>query len=376
VQTIVDVADRDTVTWTFLMPIAREFGVERVADLTGLDIIGIPTAAAVVPDSHSLSVFQGKGAMLCSAKIGAVLEAAEAWHAERHTPPACCLAPMSTVESGYDPRLLPDRNREAPADSASLEWISAEPAVPMRRAGGATLVPRALVDMSPGAVHDPFRPYLATSNGLGAGSDRDRAVLHGLLEVIERDATATLAELGVDDRVYLDLSSVTEPLCAEILARLRALGVWVEVVLLPGRAGITIFVAYLWSPDMPAISGGAAADCQPASALFRALSEAAQSRLTAISGARDDVPPRLYGIRANGSPTRAKRPALQTLAEAADLPGSDAHARLEVICQRLAGDGLIPLVVTLDPGDVHVVKVIVPGLRHGRKGDLSRPVSG
>ena len=47
---------------------AGRFGLTRVAVLTGLDVTGIPVAAAIRPNARSLSVFQGKGATLAAAK--------------------------------------------------------------------------------------------------------------------------------------------------------------------------------------------------------------------------------------------------------------------------------------------------------------------
>ena len=57
-------------------------GITRVAVLTGLDVIGIPVAAAVRPNSRSVAVHQGKGVTLDAAKASAVMEAVECFHAE------------------------------------------------------------------------------------------------------------------------------------------------------------------------------------------------------------------------------------------------------------------------------------------------------
>src|SRR5438874_2135255 len=65
-----------------LLPMMRPMGITRLANLTGLDVLGIPVAAAVRPNSRSLAVHQGKGTTLVAAKISALMEAAEAYHAE------------------------------------------------------------------------------------------------------------------------------------------------------------------------------------------------------------------------------------------------------------------------------------------------------
>src|SRR4029079_12013511 len=50
-------------------------GVTRVADLTGLDHLGIPVAAAYRPNARSVSVSQGKGKTLLAAGVSAAMEA-------------------------------------------------------------------------------------------------------------------------------------------------------------------------------------------------------------------------------------------------------------------------------------------------------------
>lgn len=49
------------VTWERIRPILRTLGITRVADVTGLDDVGIPVHQAIRPASHTLSVSQGKG---------------------------------------------------------------------------------------------------------------------------------------------------------------------------------------------------------------------------------------------------------------------------------------------------------------------------
>ena len=57
-------------------------GITRIANVTGLDKIGIPVVMACRPNSRSLSVFQGKGADLDAAQVSGVMEAIETYHGE------------------------------------------------------------------------------------------------------------------------------------------------------------------------------------------------------------------------------------------------------------------------------------------------------
>ena len=64
----------------------HRFGITRIAVVTGLDRIGIPVALATRPNSRSVAVSQGKGLDPPSAKVSAVMESIEAWHAEFQLP--------------------------------------------------------------------------------------------------------------------------------------------------------------------------------------------------------------------------------------------------------------------------------------------------
>src|ERR1700678_2918274 len=65
-----------------VMPFAAEFGITRVANLTGLDRTGIPVIMVCRPNARSSAVFHGKGIDIAAAKASALMEAAETWHAE------------------------------------------------------------------------------------------------------------------------------------------------------------------------------------------------------------------------------------------------------------------------------------------------------
>jgi ribosomal protein S12 methylthiotransferase accessory factor len=62
-----------------LMP---QMGITRVANVTGLDRIGIPVVMVCRPNARSLAVSQGKGLDLDSALASGLMEAAELYHAE------------------------------------------------------------------------------------------------------------------------------------------------------------------------------------------------------------------------------------------------------------------------------------------------------
>ena len=57
-------------------------GITRIANVTGLDTIGIPVVMVCRPNSRSVAVSQGKGLTLAAAKASGVMESVEGYHAE------------------------------------------------------------------------------------------------------------------------------------------------------------------------------------------------------------------------------------------------------------------------------------------------------
>src|SRR5438552_3641372 len=69
------------------LPLAPVMGITRVANVTGLDSVGIPVVMVCRPNSRSVAVSQGKGINLASARASGLMEAAELYHAETITLP-------------------------------------------------------------------------------------------------------------------------------------------------------------------------------------------------------------------------------------------------------------------------------------------------
>ena len=95
------------------------------------------------------------------------------------------------------------------------------------------------------------------------------------------------------DKNRLDLASVDDPICQEILGKLERAGLSVAVWDITSDIEIAAFACFIVPRDDSAMwhcSVASGYGCHPARqvALLRALTEAAQARLTVISGLRDD----------------------------------------------------------------------------------------
>ncbi len=80
--------------------------------------------------------------------------------------------------------------------------------------------------------------YQPVSNGNGAGDTYERALAHGLLELVQRDGNSAGYRL-LDRGLRVDLDAVTDPVSRDLLTRLDGLGIEVIVKLADTNLGMT-----------------------------------------------------------------------------------------------------------------------------------------
>ena len=131
-----------------------------------------------------------------------------------------------------------------------------------------------------------------------------------------------------------------------------------------GPLGVPVVAAELAGADLPLVFRGSGCHPSPAVALSRALAEAAQSRLTYVSGARDDVQladagPELDAHARFLAPAGGCR-----LAALADVSTATVDGDLAVLLARLEAAGHDPFALDLTHPEVGVavVRVAAPGL--------------
>jgi YcaO-like protein with predicted kinase domain len=375
-------------TLAVLEPNLGRFGITRVANVTGLDRIGIPVYMAIRPNARSLSVSQGKGLDAASAKVSAIMESLECHHAEFHRC-ACRVATRAELLDSLgtngaeadvvvDPMRLPRLNTSSDLRDRALVWTTGEDIA----TGRPVWVPLEMVDLDFTVPHIfEGSAFLRSSNGLASGNTLAEAVLHALAEVVERDATG-LMNLRVPehwDRARIDLSSVTDPSARLLLDQFERTDIAVSAWDVTTDIGVPTFSVAIFDrttdellkPWPPALGAGAHLD--PGIALCRALTEAAQSRLTAISGSRDDAGRKDYAYHQSPEVIAHHR------ALAAERGGRDfrdirssatdtIQGDLSEIMRRLDVCGLAQVVaIDLSKGDLPVsfARVIVPGLEGG-----------
>jgi ribosomal protein S12 methylthiotransferase accessory factor len=284
-------------TWRLVQPLCREAGITRVASITGLDRIGIPVWIAVRPNSRGLSNSQGKGLDHASARTSALMEALEAWHAERPTI-AVRMVRERDLEAEGMPRTPSARLPRAQAGNDVLDHVIPWTCGTDLLSGAPTWVPYEMVHA------DTTLPrfagsgaFVVSTNGLASGNTPSEAILHALCEVVERDATSLWVQVPIASRraFEIDAASCDHPGARWALQRIQSAGLEVTLWNITSDVGVPVIRAMITDRSPHLSSSGVVSaygiGCHPDRdvAVVRALTEAAQSRLTAVAGARDDL---------------------------------------------------------------------------------------
>ena len=344
---------------TRLGPVLDWAGVTRIGEVTHLDRIGLPVFQAVRPMSRSLAVHQGKGRCEADARISGAMEAIEGACAEsvQADGPFCRFDDLP--KDARLPRFL-DYGEVRPSRTqwpdAPIRWHAAE----RFPEGGRVFVPFDTVSVD--FTFDGDSPFARSSLGLGAGASLEDATRAALFERIERDAQAYWLKSGMagQARARVDPQTIEAPWFHALVDHLADLGIAIAVYIVEGVGRLPVVMCRLDDPGYAPSFLGAACRPDPDDALFRAFAEAAQSRLTIISGARDDITPEeptQAGHRALGAPTG------QSTDWRRVRDAYDARPSLHTLCSRLAEDGVRnTLRCDLSLPGVSVVRLWVPGL--------------
>lgn len=268
-----------------LLPVARAAGITRLGDITGMDRIGLPAWIAVRPTNRSFSVGMGKGVSAAAAKIGAIMEALELWHAERLPPGETGMAtPEETAR--WTPYLAP------PVEGAfaqPIQWLRGTDLL----SGRTMRVPRAFISLN--FAEQPPRGFRSISTGLAGGLLPAEARHAALSEIAERACDHIFLHEGQAARAarLVDIGSITGRRSRWLLHRIERAGCSVRVSDLTDISGIPCFSARIEDarPASPALLPfvGRVAHSVRDAALFGALAEAVQLRAGLIAGAREDM---------------------------------------------------------------------------------------
>lgn len=389
-------------TWESVSPHLRRVGVTRVANITGLDRIGIPVFNAVVPRSQDLiSVYNGKGDTPLDARTSAVMEAVErhsAWLPQRPDTIASVTELRFRPVDFVDPAEVNIKRSSRCDDDTPISWVRGWDVMNER----SLLVPLYLAGYYLNYFETP--PFqISTTNGLASGNSIEEATCHALCELIERDdwtmaelisnrlsRALTVGHLGLAPSESLGASfrelnpsidADTLPAPHQVhLQRFRDAGLQVELKDITSETGIPSVLAVVvedLGPTFSHLHQGIGTHPDAGVAAMRAITEVAQSRVVDIQAMREDIAlpdeevqnwalhvkrsaafnPKAWAYR----PSNHRR----SFAQMASHPSDDIMADLTLMLDRLRAQGMTrAVVVDLSPPDVpaKVVRVVVPGI--------------
>ena len=347
-------------------------GITRVANVTGLDRIGIPVIMVMRPNSRSVAVSQGKGGSIAAAKASGIMEAIETWHAERIDVPMLYGRTNDLVDAHrlVDVERLPQVSGSGYDGQKRLMWVEGSDLA----GGPACWVPYEM-------VHTDYthpRPeghgcFACSSNGLASGNNLLEANIHAICEIIERDATGLWYLSGTDERAgrRLDLSSVDEEECSALIERIAMADLDLAVWETTSDVGVPAFYCLLSGDEHEHVGEGAGCHPSKAVALSRTLTEAAQTRLTYISGARDDMLADEFTDRGRARKQEMARRLAAAVGrridytDIAEMPSLRLDWDLQAILERLGSVGVEQVLsVDLTKPDIGiaVARAVIPGL--------------
>jgi ribosomal protein S12 methylthiotransferase accessory factor len=385
-----------------MQPHLLRMGVTRVADITGLDRIGIPVHNAIVPRSNDiLSVYNGKGTTAAESRAGAVMEAAERYAAALPRPPAevGSFRELSRRRRVLDPGDVNLERYRDYTDDTPISWHEGFDLLHDET----ILVPAFLAAYHPLQVTELPPVAITTTNGLASGNSLEEAICHALCELIERDDW-TMADL-VGHRFSRALQMGTleggrpDPAAAEwfherypnldlatlpedgqrLVAHYEDAGLKLEIKSITSGFGIPTFigiVAEYVSDSFSQSHFGLGTHPDANVAVVRCMTEVAQARVVDIHAMREDIsmPDQTVDRAMLHVKRKAKiNPAawyfkesrrLVPLAESPSHPSDDVMTDVRLMLDRLAADGLDRVIaVDVSPPEVPatVVRVIVPG---------------
>jgi ribosomal protein S12 methylthiotransferase accessory factor len=363
-------------TVALVMPLAPEFGITRVANLTGLDRTGIPVIMVCRPNARSSAVFHGKGIDLHAAKASGIMEAIETWHAEHVQLP---LRFASFAELGANKELKTtevDRLPRMPASQFDVNtpmlWVEGRNLMD----GEAVWTPYELVTAHSTINGPPTSGcFNGSTNGLASGNHVLEATSHALCELIERDATALWRQSpeAEQNRRRVDLVTVDDAACLGVLDLFARAEIDLLAWDVTTDVGVPTFQCF--AVDRVGEIGhiGIGAGCHPARniALFRAMTEAAQVRSTYIVGSREDI----HHVDYHATTLAARHARIRGLTRLVGQPRDFAsignfefetfEAEVAWLLDRLRSVGIgqaIAVDLTRPEFGIPVMRMVVPGL--------------
>lgn len=392
-----------------VVPISKQIGVTRLADITYMDVLKIPNYSAVLPGTEDyIWVYSGKGPTRAHAKASVLMECVERYSSlpgtsERHY----VTGSYETLAKEYG-----QVNVLHPDDVLEPLKFEYKDHIQMDFLEGIDLFTHNKILVPAGIVLSRYEPNNASvspfqfshTNGLASGNVLEEAICHAICEVIERDAVslADLRSSAIPFHVLrtmtdvlrhngLDVNSLPTDLYVDdpdlfpevdvggaefayarsLINRFNEENIPLLIKDITTDIGIPTFIAtsVQWvTHDYGYLAEGHGTHPDARIALVRAITEVSQTRAANIQGARDDLRRMNYDM-GNTAETKAWQfmhsKHKKDFGTMKTFENADILDDIHLLLKSLENVGLRrAIVVDLTNAEIGipVVRVIVPGL--------------
>jgi YcaO-like protein with predicted kinase domain len=351
-----------------------QMGITRIANVTGLDRIGIPVIMVCRPNARSIAVSQGKGLDLAAATASGLMESVETFHAERIDRPLklASLADIAAIHPVIDVAALPRAAGDRFHEHLAILWIEGRNLL----GSGTTWLPYETVHANY-TLPQPAGSgcFAASTNGLASGNHPLEAICHAICEIVERDASSLLHHAAKRERAAarIDPRSVDDAACCSVLERIERAGLNLAIWDTTTDVGIAAFECLLADGRAAGGHAGSGAGCHATAeiALLRALTEAVQVRNTYVTGSRDDLRAEEYAPSERADQRHQLRLSMAFDGPARDFRAVPSHCfdsfddECRWLLSRLTAVGcsrVLAVDLTKPEFGLPVVRVVIPGL--------------
>ncbi|MGP3666910.1 MAG: YcaO-related McrA-glycine thioamidation protein [Candidatus Bathyarchaeota archaeon] len=356
-------------TLAIVRPKSRLAGIVNVEEITNKDRLNLPIFMC---RHQGGKCYTGKGFTKYQAEASALMEAIERTSAEPRNIKKLIFKSFDEMDNALDPSKLILPVKSSYAQKVKLRWVE-----------GLNLSSNTPIYVPACSVYFTYNPGDETlilkpnTNGLASGNTYEEAILHGLMEVIERDAWS-IVEFKKTRAPTINVESVKNKVVEEILRCFKRANVKVVLKDITSDIGVPTVAAVSEDPllkDPGLLIIGFGTHLNPEYAIVRALLEVAQNRIIHICGLRRDAVIRADFIK-YADYERIKRinrhwfDETEKVVDVNDMPLLDTADILEdihVTLKLLSAKNLEDVIV-VDLTDkrirIPVVRVIVPGLEN------------
>ncbi|MDO5822977.1 YcaO-related McrA-glycine thioamidation protein [Methanobrevibacter sp.] len=352
-------------------------GITRIADISDLDRIGMPIFSAIRPTAEdgAVSIYGGKGISKDHAKASAMMEGFERYSAEKQENDKTIIATIEEISQKgkyIDPKSLnlPQKYEKEDIAQTPLEWSLSN-----------DLISGDEYYVLSNAVFHPYNHdnnvesfFKSNTNGLASGNILDEAILHGIFEVIERDAWS-IFELTHKNYSQINLDSIESELINNILDKFESNGIKIKLMDFTADIKVPTIAASAddtVTKDAGLLTLGMGTHLDPEVAILRALTEVAQSRATQINGAREDTVRADFAREAGYERMKRinkyyfKQEEKQiNLQDIENKSATSINEDIDIVKEELMANDIKQILytdLTRPELDVSVVRVIIPGM--------------